>query len=196
MRSLVGETTTLLTRAGKTTHLTMLMGGVTDPVDAGIVADGVVEGVDHDDLEPLVGRVLTNPVGVEDAESTTATTDTSLGKSLEVSLRLLLVDTSVGGLTVVDTLGKKLLAITSLDLNTVNAITLLGLVTETVSLIRSRTLSGSVDGRQLPELPSSQTKQESHDIRLLLVPQLLQILVCSHSLIPRLISRTSDNDTY
>ena len=104
MRALVGETATLATSRGKTTHLTVLVSGVADPVDAGIVTDGVVEGIDEDDFEPLVGRVLSNPVGVEDTESTTAATDSGLSKSLEVSLRLLLVDTSVLGLTVVDTL--------------------------------------------------------------------------------------------
>ena len=151
----------------------MLVSRVTDPVDARVVTDGSVEGVDEDDFKPLVSRVLSNPVGVEDTKGTTATADSGLSEGLEVSLRLLLVDTSVLGLTVVDTLGEKLLTITSLDLNTVDHVALLVLVAKTMSLVRTRTLSGSVDGRQLPELPSSQTEQEAHDVRLLLVPQLL-----------------------
>jgi hypothetical protein len=104
VRSLVSETTTLSTRGGKTTHLTVLVSRVTDPVDAGVVTDGSVEGVDEDDFEPLMGRVLSNPVRVEDTQTTTATADSGLSEGLEVSLRLLLVDTSVSGLTVVDTL--------------------------------------------------------------------------------------------
>jgi hypothetical protein len=139
-------------------------------------------GVNHDNLKPLVSRVLGNPVGVQDAETTAATTDTGLGESLEVALGLLLVDTGVLGLSVVDTLRDQLLAITTLDLNTVHDEALLGLVTETVSLIGTRRLSGSVDGRKLTELPSSETEQEAHHIGLLLVPELLQILVGTHDL--------------
>ena len=104
MRALVGETASLATSRGKTTHFTVLVSGVADPVYAGVVTDGVVEGIDKDNLEPLVGRVLSNPVGVEDTKGTTAATNSGLSESLEVSLRLLLVDTSVLGLTVVDTL--------------------------------------------------------------------------------------------
>lgn len=36
----------------------MLVLWVADPVNAGVAADGLVEGVDHDHLEPLVNRVL------------------------------------------------------------------------------------------------------------------------------------------
>ncbi len=34
------------------------MDGVDDPVDAGVDADGLVSGVDEDDLEVLEGRIL------------------------------------------------------------------------------------------------------------------------------------------
>ncbi len=41
---------------------------VADPVDAGIAADGLVEGVNKDDLVVLVGGVLGNPVRVQHTE--------------------------------------------------------------------------------------------------------------------------------
>jgi hypothetical protein len=65
---------------------------------AGIAADGLVLGVDKDDLVVLVGRVLVDPVRVEDAQVGAAATDTLLSGALEGALVLELVDTLVGGL--------------------------------------------------------------------------------------------------
>lgn len=92
------ETTALLAGGGKTTRLAVLVDGVRDPVDASIAADGLVLGVDKDDLVVLVGRVLVDPVGVENAEVGAAATDTLLSGGLEGALVLELVDTLVGGL--------------------------------------------------------------------------------------------------
>jgi hypothetical protein len=58
------ETTGLLSSGGKSTGLAVLVDGLDDPVDAGVATDGLVLGVDEDDLEVLVGSVLVNPVGV------------------------------------------------------------------------------------------------------------------------------------
>jgi hypothetical protein len=85
--------------------------GVTDPVDAGITADGLVLGVDEDNLEVLVGGVLVDPVGVQDAQVSGAAADTLLSSRLESTLVLELVDTVVGGLACSRnrTLAKKIL---------------------------------------------------------------------------------------
>jgi len=91
------ETTGLLASGGETTRFTVLVNGVDDPVDAGVVADGLVHGVDEDDLKVLVGRVLVDPVGVQDAQVGAATADALLGGRLEGALVLELVDTLVGG---------------------------------------------------------------------------------------------------
>src|SRR4051812_2272850 len=72
----LAQSTALLAGGGKTTALAVLVHGVDDPVDAGIAADGLVLGVDEDDFEVLVGRVLVDPVRVEDAEVSGAATDT------------------------------------------------------------------------------------------------------------------------
>jgi hypothetical protein len=92
------KTTALLAGGGKTTALAVLVDGLDDPVDTGIAADGLVLGVDEDDFVVLVGRVLVDPVRVEDAQVGAAAADTLLGGGLEGSLVLELVDTLVGGL--------------------------------------------------------------------------------------------------
>ena len=74
------------------------MDGVDDPVDTGILANGLVLRVNEDDLEVLVGRILVDPVRVEDAEVGATAADTLLSGGLEGSLILQLIDTLVGGL--------------------------------------------------------------------------------------------------
>ena len=92
------ETTALLAGGGETTSLAVLVDGLDDPVDARVAADGLVLGVDADDLVVLVGGVLVDPVGVEDAEVGAAAADTLLSGGLEGALVLELVHTLVGGL--------------------------------------------------------------------------------------------------
>lgn len=74
------------------------MDGLDDPVDAGVAADSLVLGVNEDDLVVLVGRVLVDPVGVQDAEVSSVTADTLLSSGLQGALVLQLVNTLVGGL--------------------------------------------------------------------------------------------------
>jgi hypothetical protein len=92
------DTTGLLAGGGKTASLTVLVHRVDDPVDAGVTADGLVLRVDEDDLVVLVGGVLVDPVGVQDAQVGATATDTLLSGGLEGALVLELVDTLVGGL--------------------------------------------------------------------------------------------------
>jgi hypothetical protein len=92
------DTTGLLAGGGETASLTVLVHRVDDPVDAGVTADGLVLGVDEDDLVVLVGAVLVDPVGVEDAEVGATAADTLLSGGLESARVLELVDTLVGGL--------------------------------------------------------------------------------------------------
>ena len=74
------------------------MDTVADPVDTRITADSLVLRVDKDNLVVLVGRVLVDPVGVQDTQVSAATADTLLSGSRESTLVLELVDTHVGGL--------------------------------------------------------------------------------------------------
>jgi hypothetical protein len=94
----LAQSTALLASGGETTALAVLVNGVDDPVDAGIATDGLVVGVDQDNFVVLVGRVLVDPVRVQDAEIGCAATDTLLGGRLQGALVLELVDTLVGRL--------------------------------------------------------------------------------------------------
>ena len=73
------------------------MNRVDNPVDAGISADSLVLRVNEDDFVVLVGRVLVDPVGVENPKVGATTTDTLFSSGLEGSLVLELVHTLVGG---------------------------------------------------------------------------------------------------
>ena len=123
-----------------------------DPVDAGVTADGLVLGVDKDNLEVLVGRVLVDPVGVQDTQVGAATADTLLSGGGESTLVLEVVDTHVGGLAVGGTLGHRPLTATTTHTGTVDDIALLGLVAETTSLVGARRTGSPVDSVQLTEL--------------------------------------------
>jgi len=94
----LAQTTRLLASSSETPGFAMLMNGVDDPADARITADGLVLRIDEDNLEVLVGRVLVDPVRVENTQVGAATSDTLLGSRLERSLVLELVHTLVGRL--------------------------------------------------------------------------------------------------
>lgn len=61
----LAETAVLLAGRGEAARLATLVDSVGDPVDAGITTDGLVEGVDTDDLKVLVHTVLVDPVGLQ-----------------------------------------------------------------------------------------------------------------------------------
>jgi len=75
----LAETTRFLASGGETTGFAVLVNRVDDPVDPRISADGLVLRVDENDLKVLVGRVLVDPVRVQDAQIGAAATDTLLG---------------------------------------------------------------------------------------------------------------------
>jgi hypothetical protein len=168
----LAQTTRLLASSGETAGFAVLVDGVDDPVDARIAADGLVLGVDEDDLEVFVGGVLVNPVRVKDPQVGATTSDTLLSSRLEGSLVLELVHTLVGRfacrenpsakvspnrsrpqfLTIGSTLWHWPLATSTADTDTVDNIALLGLVTQTACLIRTRWTGSTVDDVQLSEL--------------------------------------------
>jgi hypothetical protein len=69
---------------------------VDDPVDARITTDSLVLWVDENDLEVLVGRILVDPVCVENTQVRAATTDTLFSGGTKRTLVFELVDTLVG----------------------------------------------------------------------------------------------------
>lgn len=137
-------------------------------------------GVNKDDFEELEGSVLTYPVRVEHSEVSAFHTDSGFSDGSVGSGGLELVDTLVDGLSVDLSLGNGSLSATSSNSNSVYNVSLLGLVTELSGLIESAGSGDLVDSGQLSVFPSSHSQNESHDIGLLLSPQLFKILVGSH----------------
>lgn len=176
----LSESAGVATSGSKTTGLAVLVDGGDDPVDAGVVADSVVLRINQDDLEVLVGRVLSHPVGVENTEVSTGTTNLALSLNAERALVLQLADTLSRGLTV-DNVGHSLsLATSTADLHSVDDESLLSLVAKTTGLLGTSGASATVNSRQLTVLPSADAQQETHSVGLLLLPQLLKVLIGAH----------------
>jgi hypothetical protein len=62
----------------------MLVNGITDPVDFWITTNSIMVWINADDFEVLVGGILSNPVRVENSESTIATANTFLVERKEI----------------------------------------------------------------------------------------------------------------
>ena len=93
--STLAETTSLASSGSEPTHFAVLVYGVDDPVDAGVVADLGVAGVDEDDFVVFHGGVLVDPVGVEHTEVGVTAADLFFGDGAQVTFELELVDTLV-----------------------------------------------------------------------------------------------------
>ena len=136
------ETSVLLASSSETAGLSVLLLVGSDPVDSGVLGDGLVVGVNKDDLEELEGSVLTNPVRVEDSKVSAASAYSLFSDGSVRSVGLELVDTLVDGLAVDNTLGDGSLTATTSDSNSVDHVALLGLVAELSGLVGT---AGSVD---------------------------------------------------
>jgi len=115
----------------------VLVGGLADPVDPGVVSDRRVVRVNHDNFIPLVHRILAHPIGIQYSKSAALTTYSLLGNGSEVPCGLNLVDTCILWFTVYDTFADLLLTTTTLHAYAVYNIPVLGLVPEAASLIGS-----------------------------------------------------------
>ena len=145
--SLLAEAAGLAAGGGEAAALAVLVDGVDDPVDAGVVADLGVAGIDEDDLVVLHGGVLVDPVGVEDAEVGVLAAGLLLGDGLEVALELEVVDTLVLGLTPDHTTMVLTLAASSADSAANDDVTLLGLVAHSTCCVQASWALDSVDDR-------------------------------------------------
>jgi hypothetical protein len=135
------------------------------------------DSLDEDDLVVLVDSVLVDPVRVQDPQVGTSTTDTLLSGGLEASLELEVVDTLPNGLTVGGTcssashishpmltlrnshnrltLGSGSLPVTPPDPDSVDDVSLLGLVTQPPGLVGPGRPGSPVDDRELTVLPTT-----------------------------------------
>lgn len=79
------------TSGGQTAELSVLHHGSDNPVDFGIPANGLVGGINHDDLIVLIGRILTHPIRAEHSQTFQSATHTLL-KIKDASLNIVLQD--------------------------------------------------------------------------------------------------------
>ena len=91
-----------------------------------------------------------------------------------------MVDTLPDGFTVGSTLGCWLLPVSPPDSDSVDEVTLLGLVTQSPCLVGSRWSASSVDDCQLSVFPTSDSGDELENVRLFLGVELLEIFVGTH----------------
>jgi hypothetical protein len=164
------KTTILLSFGGETSEFSVLVHRVADPVDPWIISDGIVCRVYKDNLVVLVGRVLIEPVGVNNPKASQFATSTFLSNRSLTTLEFELCHSLVGGFTVHDTLRHWPLASTTSDSNTVDNKPLLGLVAETTSLVGTSGTNKTNNGRLLAILPTPNPLKKPHHIRLLLPP--------------------------
>jgi len=174
------ESAGLTSGGGESAHLAVLVNGVDDPVDPGVVADLGVGRVSEDDLVVLHGGVLVDPVGVEDAEVRELAPDLLLGDGLEVALELELVDTLVLGLTEDCSFRVLPLAASPADSDADDDVSLLGLVTEAVGLVGTGGLGNTGDLVGLTVLPGADAHKETQNVTLLLPPDLFHVFVATH----------------
>ena len=121
---------------GQSTKLPMLHDSPTHPIYLGISTNGLVERIYHDDLKIFVGRVLSNPIGVQDSQSLNTSSDPFFGNGLEVTNGFLLLDASRSlGLAVRTSFGHGPFATSAAHGNAVDDKALLVLVSQTTSLV-------------------------------------------------------------
>ena len=145
----LADTARLLAGVGQAAQLPVLVDSATNPVGLRVASDGGVGDVNHDDLEVLVGGVLTNPVGVEDPQSLQSPANSLLRDGLEVTLWLLLLHSTRGlGFTVRTTLGNRPLPAAAPHGNAVDDESLLGLVAQSAGLVGPGGAGGAVDLRE------------------------------------------------
>lgn len=178
----LAKTTGLASSAGEATALPVLVHRVDDPVDAGVVADLGVRGIDQNNFVVLHGGVLVDPVRVKNAEVAELAPDLLLGDALEVAVELQMVDTLVLGLTEDHTTVVGALASTATDAAAHDDVSLLGLVAEAVGLVSTGGAVDAGDLGALAVLPGADAEEEADGVTLLVTPQLFHILVATHGL--------------
>ncbi len=178
--SLLAETPRLASSGSKSTAFAVLVDRIDDPVDARVVADLCVGWVDKNDFVVLVDGVLVDPVGVEDTKVGIFASDLLLGNTLQVALKLQVVDTLMFGLTVNHTTVILTLTSSTTNSNTYDSVSLLGLVSKTVSLISTGRVVYTSDLRTLTVFPSPDTKEKTQSITLLVTPKLFHVFVSTH----------------
>lgn len=157
----LAQAASLSTSASKSSALAMLVHGVHNPVNTGVVADLLVRRIDQNNFVVLHGGVLVDPVRVEYAKVGKFASGFLLSDALLITLSLNLPDTLVLGLTVDHTTVIGALAASTADTAANYDVALLGLVAEAVGLVGT---SGAVDAGDLGALtvlPGADAEEET-----------------------------------
>merc|ERR1719282_1549196 len=141
------QSTRCLSSSRLSAQFAVLLLRLADPLDARISTDGGVGGIDHDHFVVFVGRILTDPVRVEDAQRPDLATDTLLGDGLKWTLEFHLIDAMVGRLAISASLGDGLLAGTTANADAVNDESLLRAISQSASLFDASRLRSPVHAR-------------------------------------------------
>ena len=179
--TLDSETSAGFSCGGDSSKFSVLVVGVGNPVDSGVVPDSIVGGVNHDNLVVFVCSVLADPVAVEHSQSSESTASTFLSLGSEVSGGLELVDTNGSGLAGDNTLGHGSLSSSSSNSDSVDNVALLGLEAELAGLFGTRGVVDSGDDWELSVFPGPDSEDEVHQVTLFLAPKFFKVLVGSHS---------------
>mmetsp|Transcript_3127 Transcript_3127/g.3605 ORF Transcript_3127/g.3605 Transcript_3127/m.3605 type:complete len:223 (+) Transcript_3127:204-872(+) len=177
----LAKSTALASSGSETSALSVLVYRVTDPVDAGIIADLGVGRIYKDDLVVLHGGVLVDPVRVQYTKVGELASYLLLSNGLKITLKLKVVDTLVLGLTEYHT--TVILTLTSSTTYTYadNNVSLLSLVTKTVSLVGTGGAVAANHLWSLTVLPGTNAEKETEGVTLLVTPKLFHVLVGSHT---------------
>jgi hypothetical protein len=135
--SLDSKTSGRFTSGSESSHFSMLLLVRHDPVDGGVISDGVVEGVDTNDFVIFVSSILGYPIRIEYSKVTHDTAYSFFSERSEIPFGLEFIDSGIDGLAVDTTFGYWVLSSSSSDSGSVDHITLFGLVTKSSGFVRS-----------------------------------------------------------
>lgn len=180
MTMALAQSPVLFPNAGETAGFAAFVHWLGNPIDTGIPANSFVVGIHKDDFEVLVNAVLVYPVRVQDSQVSATPSNTFLGSTPKTALGLQVVDTLADRLAVGGTLWNWLFAVTTTNADTVDNVALLGLVSQTTSLVRAGRARCTMNDFQLAILPASDTEEKTQHIRLLFSVQFADVFVCAH----------------
>ena len=178
--STLAQATSLSASASKTSALPVLVHGVHNPVDTGVVADLLVRRIYQNNFVILHRGILVDPVRVKDTQVGKFASSLLLSNALLITLSLNLPDTLVLGLTVNHTTVVGALASSTANTTTDDDISLLGLVAETMGLVGTGGAVDASDCGALTVLPGADTKEEAKGVTLLVTPELFHVFVATH----------------
>mmetsp|Transcript_33202 Transcript_33202/g.53453 ORF Transcript_33202/g.53453 Transcript_33202/m.53453 type:complete len:223 (-) Transcript_33202:549-1217(-) len=165
---------------GKSTKFTVLVHWVSNPLNTRIFTDSIVLRIYHNNFKVFVCRVSVYPVRVKNTKVSTSASNTLFSKSSQTSASLVLVNSLVGGLSVNNSLAVWSLASSASYSNTVYNVPLLCFVSQSVSFFWAGWAMYLHNRWQLAVFPCANTKQETHNVTLLLAPKLFHVFVASH----------------